>query len=345
MRFRRLSAPGASALSLWELEGSTADFERYFDHSPAADSLRLVSVGKPIFDRGLLWGRGAEIADAVRAELHLHGGHGVADALRSWLRQCGATETCASSEDDAESGFLHARTARSAAAWSSLRGGTWEAELARLNEADAADRQQRLDSLIRASGWAEVLEAPPRLVLAGPPNAGKSSLLNRWLRRPRVTVSEYAGTTRDPVAALVPVGGQAADFLLQLVDTAGLWTDAEGIDRAAVEVSLNEIRAAWKVLWVFDAAQAPETALVRTWRTLVREQDLRLLNRCDLGEAWSPEELLGGDWLRGAAEDDLPTQLEQKMLAELGPPPAWDALLPMGNRRRRELAALRPRSG
>jgi len=340
MRFRRLSAPGAAALSLWELRGPEQALTALFGALPAPGSFRPVCVGgAAVFDEGLLWRRAA-----AEVELHLHGGPGTADALRRWLATSDWQEApSGGASDEAEHGFRAARTARVALAWGAARGGARERRLARIVALPEPERRAEAQALLVAAAWAEALESPPRVVLAGPPNAGKSTLLNTWLQRPRATVSPFAGTTRDAVRALRAVGAGEAAFPVQLVDTAGLWAQAADVDAEAVARSRAEIERAWRTVWVLDAASAPEPEVVAAWRELRRPEDVALLHRVDLGERWSPERELGGRWLRGSAQVDpagLVTALEDALLAPLGPPPPPATLLPLGAAFRETLRAL-----
>ncbi len=92
-----------------------------------------------------------------------------------------------------------------------------------------------------------------RIVLAGPPNAGKSSLFNALLGQARALVADVPGTTRDYVDAPLTVGPYAAT----LVDTAGLREGADAIERAGVALSEDQLAGADVVVWV-EAADEPD---------------------------------------------------------------------------------------
>lgn len=91
-----------------------------------------------------------------------------------------------------------------------------------------------------------------RVALAGPPNAGKSSLFNALLQRQRSIVSDIAGTTRDFVEAPLRWSGCSLD----LVDTAGLRDDAGVIEAAGIEMGREEIDQADLVVWLQSDADA-----------------------------------------------------------------------------------------
>ncbi len=104
------------------------------------------------------------------------------------------------------------------------------------------------------------------VVLAGRPNAGKSSLFNALVGEERVLVAETPGTTRDAVDAWVEIDG----FPFRLVDTAGLRgeDEADAVEAAGIEVARRWIRGARLVLWCRradeEAPSAEEYAAVRT---------------------------------------------------------------------------------
>ena len=88
-----------------------------------------------------------------------------------------------------------------------------------------------------------------RVVIAGPPNAGKSSLLNALARRDVAIVSEEAGTTRDVIEVHLDLGGVP----VMLIDTAGL-REAEGeVEAEGVRRALARAEDADLVLWLVDA--------------------------------------------------------------------------------------------
>ena len=113
------------------------------------------------------------------------------------------------------------------------------------------------------AGW---LARPPierlkdgiRVVIAGPPNAGKSSLLNALVGREAAIVTAIPGTTRDLIEAPVALGG--APFLL--VDTAGLRDSAEPVESIGVARARASAEAADLLLWLGPPDKAPANAIL-----------------------------------------------------------------------------------
>lgn len=93
------------------------------------------------------------------------------------------------------------------------------------------------------------------VAIAGPPNAGKSTLLNRLARREAAIVSPYAGTTRDVIEVHLDLGGMA----VTLLDTAGIRETDDPVELEGVRRARDRAAGADLVLWVEDASQ-PEGA-------------------------------------------------------------------------------------
>ena len=109
--------------------------------------------------------------------------------------------------------------------------------------------RQRIAQLIATAPEGERLREGALLVIAGRPNAGKSSLFNTLLGRERAIVTEVPGTTRDAIEAHAVLEG----FPFRLVDTAGLRASDDRVERLGIEVSRQYLAAADLVLFCRDA--------------------------------------------------------------------------------------------
>jgi tRNA modification GTPase len=162
-----------------------------------------------------------------------------------------------------------------------------EADVSAQACAEARELVQRLVPKMRAhlddGRRGEILRAGFRVAIAGPPNAGKSSLLNALARREAAIVSEEAGTTRD----IIEVTLDLDDVPVILSDTAGIRAAEGKVEREGIRRAVAHARAADLVVWLMDgAASGPEPAPAE----LAAEPGrlLTVLNKVDLLDGWSP---------------------------------------------------------
>src|SRR6185503_11391877 len=118
---------------------------------------------------------------------------------------------------------------------------------------DAAARlvhlRAALEGVLAKSRQGSLLRSGVHVVLAGRPNVGKSSLLNRLAGDERAIVAPVPGTTRDALREPVQIEGVP----LVLVDTAGLRRDADAIEQLGIERTRRELERADVVLAVAEA--------------------------------------------------------------------------------------------
>jgi tRNA modification GTPase len=107
---------------------------------------------------------------------------------------------------------------------------------------------ERVARLLATAPQGERLHAGALVVIAGPPNAGKSSLFNALLGRERAIVTEIPGTTRDALEASAVFEG----LPFRLVDTAGLRDSTDRVERLGIEVSRRYLGAADLILYCED---------------------------------------------------------------------------------------------
>lgn len=162
-----------------------------------------------------------------------------------------------------------------------------EEEIDVLRDTDAAQRlsafRADLTSLLERARAGCMLRSGLHVVLAGLPNVGKSSLLNRLAGEERAIVTEVAGTTRDAVRETIQVEG----IPLHIIDTAGLRETDNVVEKIGIERAWREIERADVVLQLVDArtgeTPADHAIAVRLPATVER---IVVENKCDLaGEA------------------------------------------------------------
>jgi len=125
-------------------------------------------------------------------------------------------------------------------------------------------------------------------VIAGRPNAGKSTLLNALLQEERAIVSEIAGTTRDTIEEVLNI--QGIEF--RLIDTAGIRDAQDQIEAVGVKKTMEKVQQSAILVYVFDAIKLPPEEVQKDLEALQEPNQAILLipNKMDLNPYLRPDE-------------------------------------------------------
>jgi tRNA modification GTPase len=292
---------------------------------------------------------GVELADEVVlrvkqavplpwVELHCHGGRAVVGMILETLRQQGIV-TCAWQEFvrqtterplQAEAALLLATapTTRTAAILLDQYQGSCERALAELrtalhrNELESAGRW--LAELAGRAVLGRHLTTPWRVVVAGAPNVGKSSLVNALAGYRRSIVSPLPGTTRDLVSVQIALDG----WPVELCDTAGLRAEASALEGQGIRLAEDAVAAADLCLWVLDgAATVPTVVPLPDLSFRAGTKTLVLLNKIDQPAGWVREcepTALRVSAQSGAGLGELCEAIARRLVPE--PPPVGAAV-------------------
>jgi tRNA modification GTPase len=154
--------------------------------------------------------------------------------------------------------------------------GVGETEFAAARAA-ALEIYQQIQEHMDDAGRGESLREGLRLTILGPPNAGKSSLINALARRDVAIVSDTPGTTRDVVEARLDLGG----YLLQVADTAGVRQTGDAIEAEGVRRALSHAAGGMTLLLLDGSLADPRAGLPAD----LPQPDLVVWNKSDLGGA------------------------------------------------------------
>jgi tRNA modification GTPase len=163
----------------------------------------------------------------------------------------------------------------------------------------------------------EILREGLRVAIAGPPNVGKSSLLNALARREAAIVSDEAGTTRDVIEVTLDLGGVP----VTLSDTAGIRSAEGKVEREGIRRAVARARDADLVLWLMDAAdpqREPPPDLLHGSGEM-----LWVLNKIDLVQGDGRRQAPAPGWFRlsvltGEGLPELARAIEAKAAAAAG---------------------------
>ena len=171
--------------------------------------------------------------------------------------------------------------------------------------------RERIAGLLATAPEGERLREGALLVIAGRPNAGKSSLFNALLGRERAIVTEVPGTTRDAIEAYAVIAG----FPFRLVDTAGLRASDDRVEKIGIEVARQYLGAADLVLFCRDAGSEMRDAESERFVAACHAPVVEVVTKVDLA-ARSPDGL-GVSVVTGAGLEALRARLAEAAFGRL----------------------------
>ena len=178
-----------------------------------------------------------------------------------------------------------------------------------------------VQSLITSFSLGNAIRNGVSTVIAGRPNAGKSTLLNALLQDERAIVSEIAGTTRDTIEEVLTIDGIA----FRLIDTAGLRDAQDQIESMGVERAMEKISQSAIITYVFDVTQMRredvQSDFARLRSSTPSARILTVANKMDLHpyakrEDWTGEHLIEDDIVPMSAKNQMNLQLLREKLVE-----------------------------
>lgn len=326
VRVALLTPPGRGALAVVGVAGSTAlQTVAYLFHPRGGMPLASRPDGTIAFGRWADAERGEELVVVRRSpeslEVHCHGGLAAsaavigsleaAGAVRQpwpeWLAAAGASEI----EIEAREALAQASGPKAARILARQLAGELGREIDRIaalrTEGRAAEADAAAARLVRASRVGLRLTKPWRVVVAGPVNAGKSSLVNALAGHARSIVSAEPGTTRDLLETRIVLDGWEID----LIDTAGLRGDPAGrTEQAGIDRAIAATAEADLVVDVMDRTpEAHATGLASR---------VPVISKCDLAPAGSvpPAGVLCTSTVTGEGVAELAAAIVRRLVPE-----------------------------
>lgn len=246
------------------------------------------------------------------ARIHCHGGLAACEAVLIALERQGAVRW--QHDIFARRALAGALTERTALTMLDQLQGAWERETQELNE-------RHIKTLLARVPLGMHLTEPWQVVLAGRPNAGKSSLLNALLGFQRSITSPQPGTTRDVVTARTAFDG----WPVELRDTAGLRRSSDALEIAGVARAEEELRTADLVLYLIPADESAAEAarqLEEVRKLVPQGRLLEVRTKTDLSPAFCRENTIGVSTVTGEGLPELAAQIVQQLIGSPPPPGA-----------------------
>lgn len=144
-----------------------------------------------------------------------------------------------------------------------------------------------VEEMLRTAGRGKILREGLMTAIIGKPNVGKSSLLNALLREERAIVTAVPGTTRDSIEEYVNLGG----IPLRIIDTAGIRSTADEVERIGVDRSRGFAEEASLILALFDGSRELTEEDEEIMRLIEGRDAILLWNKKDLSPAFPSERL------------------------------------------------------
>jgi len=164
--------------------------------------------------------------------------------------------------------------------------------------------REYIGALLRSFALGNALKTGVATVIAGRPNAGKSTLLNALLNEERAIVSEIAGTTRDTIEEALNIGG----VQFRLIDTAGIREAQDAIEAIGVQRTMEKIGQAAIIVYVWDVAGMTLAEVHQDLAAIAGTQaeDTPLLVVCN---KMDKNPYFQTDWLLDPTAPDIPPYL------------------------------------
>ena len=154
-------------------------------------------------------------------------------------------------------------------------------------EESIVETQDMIEKLLATSSTGRMIREGIKIAIVGKPNVGKSSLMNGLLKETRAIVTDIPGTTRDTIEEVLSI----RNIPVYLVDTAGIRETSDKVEKMGIEKSKEAFNQADFILFLLDGSRPLEEEDLQIMEFLKEKKSLVLINKRDLGEAISIEEI------------------------------------------------------
>ena len=316
VRATLLTPPARGAIAVIRIRGEHAiESLSGFFRPVSGHSCDQIPIGQIAFGR---WQEGSTSEEVVfsrrsenEIEVHCHGGQASSKAILDSLKKVGCLcvdwqeEARDSIEEMALSLLPLAPTERTAAILLDQLRGALRRELTLLSTAleskDTTAAEEIIDRLLSFAPVGKRLIRPWKIVIAGPPNVGKSTLINAMLGYERAIVFDQPGTTRDVVSATTALDG----WPIELFDTAGIRDEADALETVGIEIAKRQLTEADFVVWLRDTTRPQLKGPMDVIPKSVVDHSLTVWNKVDLANSEPGDDTISISALNGEGLDQL----------------------------------------
>lgn len=161
-----------------------------------------------------------------------------------------------------------------------------------------------VEKLLQSFKLGNVMKAGVKVVIAGRPNAGKSTLLNALLNEERAIVSDIPGTTRDTIEDTITIEG----IQFRFIDTAGIRATTDVLENIGIERTMEKLREAHLILYLFDVNEISQAELEEDLSKLQQDKYILAIGNKidrDRDESYCSKFQLAQDYLFISSKENL----------------------------------------
>ena len=179
--------------------------------------------------------------------------------------------------------------------------------------------QKIISALLESFKLGNVIKNGVSTVLAGRPNAGKSTLLNALLNEERAIVSDIAGTTRDTIEEILNING----IEFRLIDTAGIREAQDQIEAVGVQKTYEKIASSALLVYVFDVLETKIDEVLGDLEKLQKDglHIIVVCNKMDTSPHFKPE------WLTNPLDENIPDFFFRVRPSTVHRPPSTEQII------------------
>ena len=332
--FTQVTPSGRAAITTIVVRGPNAlNVVAYFFESASKKILAEVPVNKILFGKWQAPLTAAEelvvcLRENDVVEIHCHGGTAASASISACLQSRGCVETswqqqsfnhCDGSAYCQDVWKLVPLTTTVATTQIALRHATGEIDRLlddvrqEISSGELASAAELLQPYVSTYELGRHIIDPFIVVIAGRPNAGKSSLLNTMTGVDRSIVNQQAGTTRDVLQYKTMIGGWGISFW----DTAGIRADAPALEQLGIAKAEQAVATADLVIWVHDVTENWQSQVEQVERELDDINYLVVINKTDIqptGDDLPPHIAVSA--ATGEGIDELSERIVERLLGD-----------------------------